>query len=262
VERDYISFIPFSAPTDGFDPALFGRLAALEAGSFWFRSRNRLIISAIRRRFPGARNFLEIGVGTGYVLSAVRESFPEMTVAGGDLFESALVHAAERLPSASLYQFDARDLPFREEFDLVGAFDVLEHVEQDEQVLTEMLRATKPGGGIIVTVPQHPSLWSHFDVVSHHRRRYTATELEAKLRRVGVDQLFITSFLSFLLPIMFVRRRLLGNIGRSYNAEDEFRLPSLADRLLEVVTTAERICIDGGARLPVGGSLIAVGRRQ
>lgn len=54
--------------------------------------------------------------------------------------------------------------PFRKEFDTIGVFDVLEHVHEDEQILAQMHRAVHPdGGGIMLTVPQHPWLWSPTD---------------------------------------------------------------------------------------------------
>ena len=74
--------------------------------------------------------------------------------------------AVSRVPDVQLYQLDGRRLPFEEEFDVVGAFDVLEHVDDDGLVLAQMHQATKPGGGIIVSVPQHPWLWSAVDEFS------------------------------------------------------------------------------------------------
>ena len=63
---------------------------------------------------------------------------------------------------------DARRIPFEDEFDVIGAFDVLEHIKEDEQVLVQMHRAVKSGGGIMLTVPQHMFLWSEQDVQAHH----------------------------------------------------------------------------------------------
>lgn len=65
---------------------------------------------------------------------------------------------------------DARRIPFEGEFDVIGAFDVLEHIEEDERVLGQLNAALRSGGGIIATVPQHQWLWSEMDTVSGHRR--------------------------------------------------------------------------------------------
>ena len=66
----------------GYDAALFDEVAELEAQSFWFRARNRLIVSTLRRHFPDARSILEVGCGTGYVLTALRAAFPEARLVG------------------------------------------------------------------------------------------------------------------------------------------------------------------------------------
>ena len=76
---------------------------------------------------------------------------------------------------------DARRIPYEAEFDVIGAFDVIEHIYEDAAVLQQMHRAVRPGGGIIVTVPQHRFLWSKQDEFSCHFRRYTRGELMSKV---------------------------------------------------------------------------------
>ena len=157
----HLAFAPeLAAESEGFEAHYFGLLAELEAGNFWFRSRNRLLIWALQRYFPEAKSFLEIGCGTGFVLSGIRKALPELALCGSEVFTAGLSFAAVRLPGIELFQMDARRIPFREEFDVIGAFDVLEHVREDEQVLSQMHQATRKGGGILVTVPHHPFLWS------------------------------------------------------------------------------------------------------
>ncbi len=139
--------------SDGFDPEGFDALAALEHASFWFRSRNRLIVWTVRHYFPDAQRLLEIGCGTGFVLEGLRRAFPNLSLVGAELHAGGLRHAAKRVPGVELMQFDARNIPFGGEFDVVGAFDVLEHIDADEEVLAEMHTAVRPAGGIVLTVP-------------------------------------------------------------------------------------------------------------
>ena len=94
------------------------------------------------------------------------------------------------MPGVTLFQMDARFVPFEEEFDVIGAFDALEHIKEDEDVLREIFRATKEGGGIILTVPQHPFLWSQMDEISHHYRRYTRRGLIDKVQRAGFEVVY------------------------------------------------------------------------
>lgn len=139
----------------GFKAKYFADLAGLEAGHFWFRARNRLIIWALGTYCPDFRSFLEIGCGTGYVLSGIAQAYPGAQLHGSEIFTAGLNLAADRRPTINFMQMDARNIPFVDEFDAIGAFDVLEHIEEDEQVLVQMHDALRPGGVILLTVPQH-----------------------------------------------------------------------------------------------------------
>jgi len=258
--RDGIAcFAPELADSaEGFDPGAFARLAEVEPRSFWFRSRNALIVELVPRWFPTARSALEIGCGTGYVLQALHERCG-LRVTGTELHPEGLRYARERLPDAELLQVDARHIPFREEFDLVGAFDVLEHIPEDEAVLREVRRATRPGGGLLLTVPQHPGLWSQADDYAHHSRRYRRRELVEKVTRAGFRPLAVTSFVSVLLPAMALSR-VRARRAASYDPWAEFDLPRRLDRALERLLAVERRVILRGASLPVGGSLALAAR--
>lgn len=186
----------------GFQPEHFARLAEVEEGNFWFRARNELIIHVLQKYFPHARSMLEIGCGTGYVLRGVTQALPRLHVSGSEIFLEGLSFASQRLPDADLFQMDARQIPFESQFDLVGAFDVVEHIKEDEQVLDQIREALNPGGGAIFTVPQHPALWSAQDERACHVRRYQRHELTDKLEAAGFRILFSSSFVSLLLPML------------------------------------------------------------
>ena len=261
----FTAFAPALASTStGFRQEYFGELAALEAGSFWFRARSALIIWAMHRYHPEPRRFLEIGCGTGFVLTGVREAFPDTDLSGSEIFAAGLGFAADRVPSADLYQMDARTIPFREEFDVVGAFDVLEHIDEDDAVIAEVARALRPGGLFLATVPQHPALWSAQDEHAEHVRRYTAGELRRKVEAAGFGVLRMTSFVSLLLPMMFVSRRRMREVqpGSEFDAIDAVRLPWAVNKALEVVMAVERGLIRAGVSFPAGGSLLLVARKR
>jgi SAM-dependent methyltransferase len=247
--------------TDGFSPDSFARLFQAEAGSFWFRSRNRLLIWALRTFFPQARNLLEIGCGTGFVLAGIREALPRLSCAGSEVLREGLEFAERRLPDAALFQMDARHIPFAAEFDVVGVFDVLEHIAEDERVIEQMFQATKPGGGIIVTVPQHQFLWSAIDEHSFHQRRYSRADLVNKLERAGFRVAGVTSFVSLLLPLMWGARLRANRKPATYDPCAELRMSRPVNAILERVMGVERLLITRGVRLPVGGSLLAIARK-
>src|SRR5262245_18495712 len=129
----------------GFKHEYFARLAAIEPGHFWFRARNALIQWALQMYLPNSNTLLAIGYAAGYVLGGVRENFPGMRLVGSDIFTDGLIFAKARLPGVELYQMDARHIFFECEFDVVGAFDVLEHLVEDESALAQMFNAARPG---------------------------------------------------------------------------------------------------------------------
>ncbi len=263
LESGFLAFAPeMSTEAKGFTREIFASLANLESRNFWFRSRNKLIAWAMARYFPHAKDVLEIGCGTGFVLSDLEALFPAMRLAGSDVQISGLARAARRIKSAALFQMDARRMPFEDEFDVIGAFDVLEHIKEDEQVLVQMHRAVKSGGGIMLTVPQHMFLWSEQDVQAHHVLRYDADALVAKVRRAGFEVERSTSFVSLLLPLMMLSRRAKWFSSRKPDPTDELRVFGPLNFLLERVLDVERAWILLGGRFPLGGSLLIVARKH
>src|SRR5258708_13686084 len=170
--------IPMFAPdlantVSGMNPQNFEALSKVEAEHFWFVVRNELIVGLVDKFFPDARRFLEVGCGNGAVLRAIAQSRPWERLVGSELHPSGLAFARKRLPPAvEFVQMDARNIPGLDIFDLTGAFDVIEHIADDEGVLRGMRAATRTGGGTVIPVPQHPWLWSHPDDIAHHQRRY------------------------------------------------------------------------------------------
>lgn len=237
----------------GMDVAGFARLNEIEAGNFWFEPRNRLIVGLLDKYSPQATSFMEIGCGTGFVLSAISSARNWRRLIGSELHEEGLVYARRRLGSAAeLIQLDARKIPSTLKVDAVGVFDVLEHIPEDEAVLTGISEALAPGGGLLVTVPQHRWLWSDVDVKSHHVRRYNAKELHAKLEAAGFRIEFSGSYAALLLPLMIASR------WSKSDGKSEFSPPPIINAALRAVLTAEVMLTLSGVRFPVGGSRVLV----
>jgi trans-aconitate methyltransferase len=206
------------------------------------------------------RSGLEIGCGTGFVLEAFAERFSQARLSGSEIFREGLSFAAERVPSAELFQMDARKVPFQGEFDVIGAFDVIEHIEEDDAVLREMYGAVKPGGGIILTVPQHQWLWSDTDVYAHHKRRYSRRELKSKVESAGFRVEHMTSFVSILLPVLMISRYRIKR-AQSFRTEMETNIHPVVNRVLMAALTVERSLLKRGLSLPAGGSLLLVAKK-
>jgi SAM-dependent methyltransferase len=242
-----------------FSPQDFESLHALEQDYFWFRGRISLILWAFERYARQCRSFLEIGCGTGSVLAAIAREHPTVAVWGSEAYLEGLQFARTRVDSARLMQMDARCIPFVDEFDAIGLFDVIEHIEEDQAVLSQASRALRPGGILLITVPQHRFLWSPADEHAGHVRRYARTELQHKVEQAELRVLRCTSFVSLLFPLLLISR--IRRRARDYDSHAEYRVPPVINRVLEVVLSAERAAIRLGATLPFGGSLLLVARR-
>ena len=245
----------------GFKATYFEELARLEGSNFWFRVRNDLILWVMQRYVPDLTSFLEIGCGTGFVLSGIARNFPGVELSGSEIFTAGLGFAAQRLPSANLMQMDARKIPFCEEFDAIGLFDVLEHVDQDDVVLSQIHHALKPGGMLFLTVPQHDWLWSRYDDYAFHLRRYNAGMLHKKVESAGFEIVRSSSFITSLLPAMMVSRLLAKKNDKPFDPTSELEIPSVLNWLFARILGVELAAIKSGCDFPVGGSRIVIAKK-
>jgi SAM-dependent methyltransferase len=250
-----------TAPVEGYDPELFAQIAVLEQGSFWFAERNRLILWALRRYAGEPGSYLEVGCGTGFVLGAVSSAFPAARCVGVEPFEAALEIARDRVGNAELRLGDAAGITEEATFDAVGSFDVLEHIADDAEALAAMARALRPGGILLLTVPQHRWLWSDADDSAGHVRRYRRGELVERVAAAGFEPLRCTSFVTTLLPLLTVGR-LLRRRRPPSDPLSELRMAPWLQSVLRPAMALDRLAIRAGANLPAGGSLLLVARRR
>lgn len=252
---------------EGFRADFYETYAHLESSHFWFRARGRLITWALAKYAPNMRSFLEIGCGTGYILSQVARAFPKAELLGSEMFSTGLQFAASRLSGAAFAQMDARDIPFEDEFDAIGAFDVIEHIEADTAVLGQMHRSLKPGGIMLLTVPQHQWLWSQVDEYSCHVRRYCADDLHRKVEAAGFSIVRSTSFVSLLLPAMMIsrgaKRGRRGNVSESGEKSEtaELKVPKALNALFGCFMWLEYWLVKVGGSFPVGASRLLIARK-
>jgi SAM-dependent methyltransferase len=262
----YPAFAPVLArQSNGYPADGHKEIAHLEDSCFWFKGRNKLLQFALNRYFPSAENLLEIGCGTGFVLAGLAGERPGMSLIAGDIYIAGLNFAHDRVPQAEFIQMDARYIPYVSEFDVIGAFDVLEHIDDDLCVLREIFKAVKPKGGCIISVPQHQWLWSSNDEIACHKRRYSRRELKTKMETVGFKVLWTTSFVTLLLPLMLLSRAKSGIGGGEHGRESalkELKLPAQLNTVLEKIGDLELAMLRKGISLPAGGSLLYVGEKE
>jgi SAM-dependent methyltransferase len=229
-----------------------------EASHFWFRSRRALVEWALGKYFRGARQLLDVGCGTGFVLAGLGEKFPELARSGCDVRIETLKVARREVSGVSFLSADTATLPYSSEFDVVIALDVLEHIDDDRAALDALRKVLKPAGGLILTVPQHPWLWSAVDDFSCHRRRYVRADLESKVRAAGFETLRCTSFFAVTLPLLAASR--LRRTRGPFDPRAELLIPKPVNAVLGALSTFENWLIQIGVSLPVGSSLMLIGR--
>jgi SAM-dependent methyltransferase len=254
---------------DGYDARFIPTLQAVEDRHFWFRARNAALEGLVRRIEPTLRpgyRILEIGCGTGNTLRVLSSVCTRGCVYGMDVQIEGLRLARDRT-ARPVIQADIRRAPFAApiRFDAVGMFDVLEHIEEDEAVLAAIRSQLAPDGLLLLTVPAGPELWSIFDVAAHHRRRYTAAELQRKLTGSGFIPEYLSPFMALLYPLMWVRRRFSALASLDQDPFEaslaEFRVVPVANTVLFWTLRAEAPLIASHRVLPFGTSLLALARR-
>lgn len=243
-----------------FPVSAFSSLFLRESTHWWFVKRNELILWAIHRFSPTFDSFLEIGCGTGFVLQAIHHQYPHATLTGSDFFSEGLAFAQQRLPNVELIQLDAQTMNDEEKYDVIGAFDVLEHIPDDQLALQNCVRALTPNGMLFISVPQHMWLWSHVDTYSEHIRRYTEDELCQKVSLAGLQVVYTTSFVSLLVPLMLIMRKRVT--AETYDPDEEFDVSPSLNMLLKTIMHVELLLIRLGIRFPIGGSRLLVAQKR
>ena len=256
-----------------YDPGFFDQLARIESRHFWFRTRNKIIVTLtkqITENLPDAYRVLEVGCGTGNVLRALEQACPRGTVMGMDLFAEGLRFARTRT-SCPLVQGNLQQPGFGVQFDLIGAFDVVEHLSDDTRVFRSIHSMLKPNGVLLLTVPAHQSLWSYFDEVSHHCRRYDSADLRHKLEHSGYEIEFLSPFMTSIYPMLYLVRRIRSvrrrSCGLNSAASDrnllmkELRIVPFVNGILTFVLNQEAKFIKRRRVLPFGTSIIVAARR-
>jgi len=253
----------------GYDPSHFEALIAAEDQHFWFRARNQVISmfarQVTRNLVPGYR-VLEMGCGDGNVLRFLEHACSTATVVGMDLYGEG-IHYARGRTSCSLVQGDVRRPPFGKTFQLIGIFDVLEHIPDDHQILCDLCDLLDPAGALLLTVPAHQSLWSYFDELSGHCRRYAREDLQAKLEKTGYEIEFLTPYMASLHPLMALSRKFRGQTsGRDADPKKvlakELRIVPVLNELLAWELGWETRWLATRRELPFGTSWLAIARKR
>jgi 2-polyprenyl-3-methyl-5-hydroxy-6-metoxy-1,4-benzoquinol methylase len=190
-------------------PDAYAEMARAQRSHWWYRARGRILRSRLQRLgLPANARILEVGSGTGANLDLLAEFG---TVVGLEMTAQAIAlahqHCAERGKVTLLEGRCPDDLALLgERFDLICLFDVLEHIERDEDCLARLKSLLKPGGKLMLTVPAYPWMWGPHDVHVHHQRRYTRASLIACCGGAGLAVRWVSHFNTLLFPLAVLER--------------------------------------------------------
>jgi SAM-dependent methyltransferase len=239
------------------EEAEFQAILDHEERHWWYRGRLRIVMQEVARlALPRNASIIDVGCGSGRMLDELAR-FGD--VAGVDVSASA-VAAAQARGHLRVSRARAEELPFPDDsFHLVTCLDVLEHTPDDERTLRELLRVTRPGGHLLVTVPAYQALWSHHDERNDHYRRYRRRGLRATAARAGWRLERDTHFNSLLLaPAAAVRLAGRMRLGGHPPIRSELSMtPPLLGPLLELPMRIEAALLGLGIALPAGLSVAA-----
>jgi SAM-dependent methyltransferase len=237
----------------------------LEREHWWFTARAEILRVHLRRVLKGRNHLkiLNIGVATGQT-SILLQEFGAVTSVEYDADSYAFVRDVVKIPiqQGSILALDFAD----ESFDLVCAFDVIEHVADDKKAVAEMRRVCRQGGILSVTVPAFMFLWSEHDVVNHHFRRYTAPILRGLFSEK--NDLIFHSYFNFYLFFPIAAFRIFTHLFKPKpttpdHLKSDFSIGtnSIVNRLLHAVFKSENLFLKNFIALPWGVSILSTWRK-
>lgn len=236
----------------------YSQIYKLEENYWWYKSRRNLV----KQFIPSHKKLkiLDIGCGTGKLMEELGR-YGE--VYGVDASQEAINFCRQR-HLGHLYKSKFPQISpklHKKRFDLITCLDVIEHISDDKKAMQRISQLLKPNGKLIITVPAYSWLFSYWDKISGHHRRYSISRLLALLNHNDFRIVKISYLYSFLLPIAipfrFIRHQLFKNKPPQ---SDLIKLAYPANLLLFTLATLERILLKY-INLPFGLSLICIAQK-
>lgn len=249
--------------------AQFQLHAAIEERHWWFVGRRAIMGRLARRVVPPSpeSTVVDVGCGTGANLASLADDYD---CVGIDTSQEAVEAARRRFPKVKFLVGRApEDLgPTAEQARLFLLMDVLEHVEDDLGMFSELVESASPGSFFLVTVPADPRLWSQHDESFGHFRRYERPRLEQVWQGLPIEPLLVSHYSARVYPAVRairgvgrLRGKACGRVGTDF-----WMPPALVNRILTAAFAGEgrtlEAALDGRRHgYAAGSSLIAVLRR-
>lgn len=217
----------WSRDADPMQSEQFELHAEIEQRHWWFVARRQILRAVIGAVLPPSHQttIVDVGCGTGANIAALADDY---TCIGTDTSPEAIRLAAGRFGRVRFICGEAGKMPeVLASADLVLLTDVLEHVPDDYQLLSELLAPMSPGAYLLATVPADRSLWSEHDRAFGHYRRYERDQFQKLWHDLPVTPLVVSHFNTRLYPIVKTVRWWSQARGKAAGrAGTDFLLPS------------------------------------
>ncbi len=238
----------------------YAQMAEQERTYWWHKGRARIIESYLENTAAGPRKskILNVGCGTGGTVTLLERYGVVDNVDTSDVALAFMKQGGYR----RLTKVTGTTLPFADKtYDLVVAFDVLEHIKDENKALREWSRVLKDTGAVVLTVPAYQWLWSGHDVALGHQRRYTIKRLVAAAKQARLSADKKSYAIVFSLPLV-VGFRLLHSVWRKKDSATAsyVRIPGWINTLFAGFLYAEAR-LHGKVYFPAGTSVVAVFRK-
>lgn len=237
---------------------LYIDLYTLEENHWWHVSK-RKIVRYLIEKYVQKKNphILDVGCGTGKNIEELKRYGQ---VWGIDNSLDAIKFCKKRgLDNVKQGNAENIRLPANS-FDIITLLDVLEHTD-DNKALNEMKRVLKKGGFLIVTVPAFPWLWSKWDEILHHKKRYTAKSLKEIFKSYDFSVIYLSYCYSFLvLPALFIR--IIKSFISRKNYSSDFKLSNFFFNIILGHLATSEFWLAQRLPLPIGTSIIAIVKNE
>lgn len=238
---------------------IYDRMRGLQATHWWFTARREILSAEIARLpLPRPARILEVGCGPGGNLELLK-AFGDVRAIEPDAESRAYAAEQSGVPvDGGLLPDGLPDLGGP--FDMVAAFDVVEHVDDDAGAIAALGALLKPGGFLVTTVPAYPWMWSEHDAHHHHKRRYTMSAYRRLFDAAGLKVRRATHFNSVLFPPI-AAVRLAKSAAGIKGGDDEALPPAPLNGLLRRLFGAEKAILRA-TDIPFGVSILLIAERR
>ncbi len=224
----------------------------------WLRRYRFSLVSNFLPLPTKHQSLLDFGCGDGLFLKHLLEHNHSLSMTGYDPYYAN----DENNITGAVKIFKSLNDIGPQQFDVVCALEVIEHIKNDAEALQQLHKLLKPRGTLLLTVPAYQLIYSRRDVASGHYRRYSRSSLSQLLTKTGFAVFHYTHFLSFLIPVAFALKYYLL-IRHMWRKDDIQNIPIDPMKIFSTLARIEHKFMRAhGFSLPCGMSILVAARKE